>query len=156
VAKGVTDRDLGYRRIMRNLRQLGRLRVPAVFVGIRAGTQAVDGTSMALIAAANEFGTADGHVPERSFIRSTIDENREKYLGALTKATGRAVDKGTAAMKTELGKVGARVTADIQRKIVALKEPPNAPSTIEKKGSANPLIDKGRLRQSIDWEVRGV
>jgi hypothetical protein len=160
VAK-VIDRDLGYSRIIRNLRDLGRAaqsieKLPAVFVGVRADTHAVDGTQMALIAAANEFGTADGHVPERSYIRSTLDENREKYLDALSKATGRAVDKGPAVMRTELGKVGARVVADIQRKIVAIKEPPNAPSTIAAKGSANPLIDTGRLRQSIDWEVRGV
>ena len=52
--------------------------------------------------------------------------------------------------------LGEKVVADVQRKIVALKDPPNAPSTIAKKGSANPLIDTGRLRQSIDFEVRGI
>lgn len=147
----VTDRDFGYRKIMRNLRKLGRAN-PAVFVGVRSAA----GAELVLIAAVNEFGSADGHVPERSFLRSTIDENREKYLALLTKATGKAIDKGKSAMRTELGKVGALVASEVQKKIRDLKDPPNAPSTIAKKGSSNPLIDRGRLRQSIDFEVRGV
>lgn len=152
----VVDRDRGYRRILRNLRRLSGVDA-AVFVGIRAGVApAADGTSMALIAAVNEFGSSDGHVPERSFLRSTIDENRPAYMKLLERATGRAVDKGRGAMKRELGLVGARVAADVQRKIVALKDPANAPSTIAAKGSSNPLVDLGRLRQSISFEVRGI
>ena len=147
----VVDRDFGYRRIMRNLPAMGRSN-PEVLVGIRADK----GAELLTIAAVNEFGSADGHVPERSYLRSTIDENQKKYLDMLTKATGDTIDKGAGAMRRELGKVGAVATADVQRKIRDLREPPNAPSTIAKKGSDNPLIDTGRLRQSIDWKVEGV
>jgi hypothetical protein len=41
--------------------------------------------------------------------------------------------------------------------MTTLDSPPNAPATVEAKfGQDNPLIDTGRLRQSIDSEVRGV
>jgi hypothetical protein len=156
-APRVVDRDLGYRRIIRNLKQLGRLNAPAVFVGVRSGAgESADGTPLVLIAAVNEFGSSDGHVPERSFLRSTVDENRAAYMKLLERAAGRAVDKGRSAMRRELELVGAKVASDVQRKIVALKDPPNAPSTIAAKGSSSPLVDTGRLRQSIDFEVRGI
>lgn len=156
MARGVTDRDMGYRKIMANLRMMGRIS-PEVLVGVRGDAgESDDGTSLVLIAAVNEFGSADGHVPERSFLRSTIDEKKEKYLKLLTKATGDTIDKGRSAMRTALGRVGAIAVADVQRKIVTLRDPPNAPSTIAKKGSANPLVDTGRLGQSIDFEVKGV
>ncbi len=153
----VIDRDFGYRRILRNLRQLGKKADIGVFVGVRSGAgESENGTSMALIAAVNEFGSSDGRVPERSFLRSTVDENNAAYMNRLERATGRAIDQGRGVMRRELGLVGAKVAGDVQRKIRSLKEPPNAPSTIARKGSSNPLIDTGRLRQSIDWEVRGI
>ena len=31
---------------------------------------------------------------------------------------------------------------------------PNAPSTIRKKGSDKPLIDTGRLRQSVNYHIK--
>ncbi len=152
---GVIDRDLGYRRILGNLLKLHRVPV-AVFVGVRANAGAeADGTSLALVAAVNEFGSDDGHVPERSFIRSTLDENRDDYFARVAVAVGKGIDEGLPVMRRELGRVGAKVVGDIQRKIKALRDPPNAPSTIAAKGSDNPLIDTGRLRQAMDFEVRG-
>ena len=42
----------------------------------------------------------------------------------------------------------------IQRKIVDGTFEPNAPSTIRKKGSSRPLIDTGRMRQSVNFIIR--
>lgn len=151
MASGVTDKDLGYSDLLVGINALAAQ--PAVFVGVREDSgSGVDGTPMTLIAAANEFGTSDGHVPERSFIRSTIDEKNKQYLDVLTKVTRNALDGKELAIKG-LTRLGLRAVGDIQRKITKLKDPPNEPSTIKKKGSSNPLIDTGRLRQSIDFEV---
>jgi len=149
----VVDRDLGYSDLLAGIGKLSA--EPAVFVGVREGAGDVDGTPLTLIAAANEFGTNDGHVPERSYLRSTIDEKRKQYQAALTKIITDAID-GRALPVRGLQRLGARAVADVQRKITALKDPPNAPSTVKKKGSDNPLIDTGRLRQSIDYDVRPV
>jgi hypothetical protein len=144
----VTDTDLGYRRLVRDLRKMPDLRV---VVGIRqdAGLSE-DGESLAAIATYNEFGLG---VPERSFMRSTFDERKTAYDDIGQRELGRVVD-GKQDVRQALGRLGLVVTGDVQAKIVDLREPPNAPLTIALKGSSNPLIDTGRMRQSIGHEVR--
>ncbi len=52
-----------------------------------------------------------------------------------------------------LGQLGAFFKGKVQKKMVDLSTPANAPSTIKAKGSSNPLIDTGFLRQSIKEKV---
>lgn len=52
-----------------------------------------------------------------------------------------------------LNQIGAIATGATQQYITDLKTPPNAPSTIEKKGSSNPLIDTGSMRSSVTWKI---
>lgn len=111
------------------------------------------------IAVVNEFGSANGRVPERSFIRSTFDAEKRKW-GTLT---GKLKQRMIAAQKTIewiLGNMGTKIVGDIQAKINAVKEPPNAPSTIAKKTRAgkvgdNPLVDYGQLKSSITYKTYG-
>lgn len=145
----VVDRDLGYRKVVKNLKAMGRKGGVSVLVGVRGK----EGAEQVLIAAVNEFGSSDGRIPERSYLRSTVDENRDRYLKALEAASRAGEAQGPGTLTRELGKVAQVAVGDIQRKIRDLDTPPNAPSTIRKKGTDNPLIDTGRLRQSIDWEI---
>lgn len=111
------------------------------------------------IAVVNEFGSSDGRVPERSYIRSTFDEEKRRWRTLTSKLKKKMV----AAVKTVewiLGKMGTKIVSDIQKKIVAVKEPPNAPSTIAKKTRAgkvgdNPLVDYGQLKSSITYKTHG-
>ena len=50
-------------------------------------------------------------------------------------------------------RLGAKMVADVQEKLTDINSPPNAPATIAKKGSSNPLIDTGGLRQRITYKV---
>ncbi|MEN0065940.1 MAG: hypothetical protein AAGA48_27615 [Myxococcota bacterium] len=120
----------------------------AVYVGVRGK----EGRQLVEYAAANEFGTADGRVPERSYLRRTVDRNAQRYADLLQEAVEDALDHEVSTLALE--QIGAIAVGDVQRTIVELRTPPNAPSTIAQKGSSNPLIDSGRLRQSIDYEVR--
>lgn len=52
-----------------------------------------------------------------------------------------------------LDQIGAVAAGATQQYITDLQTPPNAPSTIEKKGSSNPLIDTGSMRASVTWKV---
>lgn len=140
----VQDQDLGLAQLIRTL--TGGVQ-PSVQVGVRGDP----GSDLVTYAAANEFGTEDGHVPERSYLRSTIDENQTIYAGQLEAAVGDLIDGKS--MLPRLRRLGMIAKRDVQLKIRELKTPPNAPSTIRKKGSSNPLIDTGRLRNSIDFEV---
>ena len=149
----VVDKDLGYRDMFAEL-TAGDV---SVFVGVRGGATYPDGTSIVVVATVNEFGSADGRIPERSFLRSTMREQRGKYGRQLQADFGRLVD-GKLTKRQVFARLGLVAVADVQRKIVALRQPPNAASTIARKRSSNPLIDESELLQSIDFVVqtRGV
>lgn len=105
------------------------------------------------LAAVHEFGSKDGTIPERSFIRSSMTNNRDEYVKSQA-ANLRKVVRGDMAFGKSLDLLGLRAAADVRDNIrrgdfEALKA-----ATIKRKGSSAPLIDTGNLRQSITHEVR--
>lgn len=54
----------------------------------------------------------------------------------------------------ELERVGLWAQGSIQQRISDGIPPPNAESTIRRKGSSTPLIDTGQLRTSIKYRVK--
>lgn len=148
----VKDTDKGYRETLRTLLSLDG--ATAIYVGVRGDAgESEDGTPLAQVAAANEFGT--DRIPERSFLRSTVDAQQGAYEDLLEQVVTEAVDGGgLPALDRGLDRIGLTAVADVQRTMRDLKDPPNAPSTVARKGSDNPLIDTGRLRQSISHEVK--
>jgi hypothetical protein len=56
-------------------------------------------------------------------------------------------------MDATLSKLGIMAQGDIQGEITSLSTPPNAPSTIRRKGSSNPLIDSGEMRGAVTYKV---
>ncbi len=104
------------------------------------------------VAVVNEFGSKDGRVPERSFIRTT-DEDKRDDISTYLRRRKLDVVSGRQTAKQVLGEVGAKMKGFIQNKIIAIRTPPNAPSTIARKdGKSNPLIAEGQLLRSIEWE----
>jgi hypothetical protein len=91
-------------------------------------------------------------IPMRSFIRSTVDENAEKYQQAAAGLINRIVE-GTLDKFTALQVMGEMIQADIKRKMRTIKSPPLKPETIRRKGSDQPLIDHGILLGSIRYVV---
>lgn len=155
----IIDRDLGFTDLLDAFDEMEEGVV--VEVGVPADKGAfvyraeggVGGAPLILVASANEFGTSDGRVPERSFLRSTVDEERDRFTEILTRGIGQVID-GKKTPQEVLDKLGLDAVARVQRKIDNLKEPPNAASTIRKKKSSNPLVDTGQLKQSIIHRVR--
>lgn len=92
-------------------------------------------------------------IPERSYIRSTVDDKEEKYHRLAKRAMGRIID-GTLDKFQGLSLMGQAVEGDIKKKIINLDSPPNAKSTIRKKDSDNPLVDKGFLGGAIRYVVQ--
>ena len=60
---------------------------------------------------------------------------------------------GKFSTNTAMKVMGMKVQADVQQAITVLSSPANAPSTIAKKGSSNPLIDTGHMRQSVSHRL---
>ncbi|MBD1228380.1 hypothetical protein [Xenorhabdus griffiniae] len=134
------------------LREMEKVRV---YVGVPASKNQRNnetGMSNAEIAAAHEFGVP-GHIPERSFLRSTVDENKEKAANLLANSIRETLL--TDGDKTApFALVGGKMAGEVKRKIQAGIDPALNPKTIERKGSSKPLIDTGQLVQSITYEVR--
>lgn len=91
-------------------------------------------------------------IPERSFLRSTFDEKEKEWTRFAARQFAQVlVEKITVDIMFE--RLGQRMVADIQKTIRNMDSPPNAPLTAQNKGSSSPLIDTGRLRQSITYRV---
>ena len=146
----VTEKDHGWKRVKGEMKAAQN---SGVKVGILSDETETydDGADMLLVAAANEFGTADGHIPARPFIRGSYDQNRS----GLARTAQRLWDQvlaGRLTTKRALGLLGEQHQGQVQEYMTALDTPANAPRTVARKGSSNPLIDEGRLRNSIRWE----
>jgi hypothetical protein len=143
-------------------RQIPAIKGAQVTVGIQSDAGADQaGTPIAAYAAYNEFGTRGGAsgggwggpVPARPFLGSTTDERREAWGKAADIAISGALT-GTRSFEAGLSMLGELAQRDVQDKILAIATPPNSESTIELKGSSNPLIDTGAMRQSIRYVVK--
>lgn len=128
---------------------------PSVRMGV-LGDQHVEGSdlTMAELAAIHEFGAPRANIPERSFLRSTADKHRMAWL-LLLQRTMKAIKSGRLDLSVfqALEIVGEKAVADIRATIRAGIAPALAESTIARKGSTLPLVDTGRMLQSITFEV---
>jgi hypothetical protein len=150
---GTTDKDLGYKQI---LREVGKARSSYVDVGYWGGKTHPGDSSATIpyIASIHEFGTKPGttpSIPERSFVRSTADENRSKYQAMLDKGLGQILAR-KATVKNVLAMVGEFIIGDIRQKLT--KSDPSWPELKDstkasrQHGGTQPLFDTGALARS--------
>ena len=148
----VKDKDLGMKDLFKRLEAEENV----VDIGIHSD----EDQKLIVIAAANEFGATIEHpkgytitIPPRPYIRSTVDENETKYQRVSKNLMGQMISKKmTKPMALEI--MGQLIEGDIKRKIISLRSPPNAPSTIRAKGSDNPLVNTGLLGGSIRFVIK--
>ena len=147
MARQFSDLTPAGRRFFRELKKLEGLEVQ---VGFQSDQKYEDGTSIAEVAAHNEFGSSD--TPERPFMRQSF-ENHEAELKAGCEAANRVVNSGGSAEQA-LQQLGTLAKGLIQDEIVNGGFASNAESTIQKKGSEQPLIDTGTMRQSVNFVIK--
>jgi len=124
-----------------------------VLVGVPKGAGAYeDGLTIATVAAVNNFGSADGRIPARPFLAPAVENGAPEYR-RLAEVMLPKVMSGEMEMQTLLAQMGQLAEGHVKQQITDLRTPPNAQSTIDKKGSDNPLIDTGALRQSIRYVI---
>jgi len=102
------------------------------------------------IALFNELGTV--HSPSRPFIRDSLNNNKDK-ISQFMQSAAKGIVNGKSA-EDVLKKIGTFQKGLIQKEITSGNFVPNSPATIRKKGSSTPLIDTGRMRQSVNFVVR--
>ncbi len=154
------EKDLGFKALLNELKALEK--APFVKVGIigearykpsnKVGSPPSDPPTIVDIATINEFGAPSANIPERPVFRSTHDEKKGSW-GRLTEKLLDGIMTGKGTVRNALSILGIKIQSDIRQKYVDIATPPNKPKTIERKGSSNPLIDTGRTRQSVQFEV---
>lgn len=132
-------------------RMLAEIADKEVRIGFQHGEASEDdGTDICDIAAWNELGTE--HIPSRPFLRKSVDENEGK-INQFLQAEARSLASGKTA-ETLLNEIGNFQKSLVQEKITEGSFTPNAESTIRRKGSSKPLIDTGRMRQSVNYVIK--
>ena len=106
--------------------------------------------SLAEIAAIQEFGAPKASIPERSFMRSTFDAHEDDYTQAASEALGSVIDGDITPMGAMI-EVGERMSGDMRLTIYDMKTPPNAPSTIARKGFNDPLVHTGTMARTLRY-----
>ena len=144
----VTGNLAKFKQLIEQLKASGE---KAVYVGFPAEfnekVEGSDNFNLASLAAVLEFGNE--RIPSRPFLRQTLAENQEKYTALFVKLfeSGVSIDQ-------TYEQIALIAQGDVQQNIVNGKWTANAPSTIKRKKSSKPLIDTGKLRQSVRGIVK--
>ena len=109
-----------------------------------------NGTDVCDVAAWNELGTVN--MPSRPFLRKSVDENEGK-INSFLQSKKKDLVRGVSAEQI-LKEIGIFQKDLIQEKITEGNFAPNAESTVRQKGSSKPLIDSGRMRQSVNYVIQ--
>ena len=97
----------------------------------------------------NQFGTGRRHRP---FLDKGVELVQDQWLATGEKGLAKlANNKGT--MDETLTLMAQIAVAGVQTYITELKQPANLESTVRRKGSSNPLIDTGQMRQQVSFEL---
>lgn len=125
--------------------------------------------SMLELAAIHEFGSPAANIPERSFIRATLNGKRDQINEAIEQHVGSAIkdllkhdhvseSQAESAAKRALGKLGTQVVSMMRATIrdkatVGPEDQALKPATIARKGSSTPLVDTAQLVNAISYAV---
>lgn len=130
-------------------------------VGFLEGATYPDGTSVALVAAAQNFGT--GKIPPRPFFSNMVRTKSGGWPAALAKILKSNNFNAADGLKL----MGEGIVGQLRQSIVDTNSPPLAESTLKSRGvagmvfnpsdqstfGAKPLVRTGHMLNSADYEV---
>lgn len=142
---------------------------------VQIGVFGEDDSEMLMIARVHEFGvniqvtdkmrgylhhigihlrkdTQEIRIPERSYIRGYFDNKQSEMISQAERLLEQVIRLRTKPM-TFFEALGEYIVGEVRKYMVDLKVPANSQVTIDRKGSSNPLIDTGRLLDSITYKV---
>ena len=127
-----------------------------VKVGFIDGSTYPDGTSVASVAAENEWGVPEKNQPPRPFYRNAISEHEKEWRDAVARGieAGYPVDQ-------VLELIGAKIQGDVQESIATLVDPPLSGMTLHIRrtreerptDSSKPLVDSKVMIGDVNYEV---
>jgi hypothetical protein len=149
-----TADDRVWRRLRAKVKDVNKR---IVKVGILSGEAYEDGTTIAEVGAFHEYGSADGRLPERSWMRRTFIEQRQKHIRLLADLARNILSERMSPDKA-LGVLGSWAVTAIRTTIRQNIPPALKPETIRRKTVGGKqgfiaLIDTARLWNSITWAL---
>lgn len=113
-----------------------------------------EGQTNADIGLIHEMGSRSMHIPRRSFLDMPLTMKMPEYAAKFGQDLMKAIDEGN--LKPAFVNLGIKGEQVVQLAFSSRGFgiwPSNAPYTIAKKGSSQPLIDTAQLRRSITSDV---
>lgn len=160
MAKGFIDNDKGMKEFLKKIDKakgksytkvgLPLENEPVKIPGKKGSKSQLD---LVRIGAVHEFGAPNRGIPERSFLRSTVDDKRND-IDIFLKKNYERYTQNQISLKRALGEIGEYLTNQVQLKIKnrippELAEETKRRKTVNGKVGDVPLIDTGQMIQSI-------
>lgn len=161
MAGDVVIDDRVWRKLKKKLAKAVNSHVKVGVLAAKGGGEDHDGITITDLAAIHEFGSDAAGIPERSFIRRTFI-TKEKDVARMSAKLAKGLLADKFSLRKALDLLGLFGATEVKKTITAGSHiPPKlADVTIEKRRrksdnitSDRPLVDTGRLVQSIQWEV---
>lgn len=125
----------------------------AVAVGLPEGSNDYpDGTSIIMVGTVHEFGSEARGIPQRSYLRSTVVENKREYKSLHRKLALKVV-RGEMTTERALATIGLIVQRDVVAKITDISDPPLKHRRDKEGALGNPLVKTGHLRRAITFKI---
>ena len=118
------------------------------------GIQYPDGTPVTLVAAVNNFGSQSRGIPARPFMEAGAQAALAGDAGKIAAELVPLLNEGKITIEEILEHMGPFAEGAFKAAFTGNEWAPNAQSTIDAKGSSQPLIDTGLLRNSLTYVVR--
>ena len=115
-----------------------------------SGATYPNGVLIAKVAAWNEYGTKKS--PARPFMAITKKE-KTPQVNYFYKRMMKDALNNPYKLSSSMEMLAKKYKSWIQETITKLDDPPNAPSTIARKKSSNPLIDTSIMRKAVSYEI---
>ena len=109
-----------------------------------------DGTKVVDVVRWNEYGTSK--IPARPAFRRSISRTAPK-LAEIGAEQAREMLHGKLRFNVAARRLAKLLAEDMQKAVESFRTPPNAPSTIRKKGFNNPLIETRLMVRSITYKL---
>lgn len=136
VKSTIRDVDKGYKRVRLLFDNYTRRDSYAKvgLLGSEADERPDGDLTQAEIGAVHEFGSEDGKIPQRSWIGSTFDKQRDELLRMARELIGYVVD-GKTSIEKALGILGLKLSTEIKKTVTTGHPipPANADSTAKRK-----------------------
>jgi len=156
--KTINKNPDGIKNLIKRAQEISKKRVAVGFPRGRLNSPHYEGDgnkpgpSIIDVAIINNFGLG---VPRRDFMTPATEKWKE-FCEETANAFKEDIISGKINIDDVLNVMGQKGADIISDEIIALKEPPNSPVTIERKKSSNPLVDTGDMSKATMHEIRTI